>query len=60
MGSDERAEIAFPVSADGRRSTSAAGQAVVAGALARSTRRGRSRPGTKRTGGPGIRRTCAG
>ena len=34
MGSDERAEIAFPVSADGRRSTSAAGQAVVAGALA--------------------------
>jgi hypothetical protein len=34
MGSDERAEIVFPVSAGGRRSTSAAGQAVVAGALA--------------------------
>ena len=34
MGSDERAEILFPVSAGGRRSTSAAGRAVVAGALA--------------------------
>ncbi len=36
MGSDERATIAFPVSADGRRSTAAAGRAVIAGALAQT------------------------
>jgi len=34
MGSDERAEIVFPVADDGRRSTVAAGRAVIAGALA--------------------------
>jgi hypothetical protein len=36
MDSDERATIAFPVSADGRRSTAAAGRAVIAGALAQT------------------------
>ena len=35
MSGDEPAGVAFPVSADGRRSTSALGQAVVADALAR-------------------------
>ena len=35
MNGDEPAGVAFPASADGRRSTSALGQAVVADALAR-------------------------
>ena len=35
MSSDEAAGVVFPVAADGRRSTSALGQAVVADALGR-------------------------
>jgi hypothetical protein len=40
MSSDEPAGVVFPVSADGRRSTSAVGRAVVADALRRADRAG--------------------
>ena len=40
MSSDEPAGVVFPVSADGRRSTSAVGRAVAADALRRADRAG--------------------
>jgi hypothetical protein len=52
MSGDEPAGVAFPASADGRRSTSALGQAVVADALARVDAAGALEASLHTGGGP--------
>ena len=53
MSGEESAGVAFPASADGRRSTSALGRAVVADALGRVDPAGalRGQPGSQLAGG---------
>jgi hypothetical protein len=60
MTGEEPAGVAFPVSADGRRSTSALGRALVADALGGVDPAGGLDAGGRRTGAPATWRISAG
>ena len=60
MSGDEAAGVVFPASADGRRSTSALGQAVVADALGRVDPAGALDAGGKPIGARATSRISAG